>query len=241
MIRPMKTDIDGVTSVTGLMAFCKFPNWVQDLPWTATEFLAIPDQEDTLPVLNQTWLPRYLDAIEGLACPRFCPEPQDPNQIQETEETLEELISKAFNRTEEPGPYPPQVVTEDEEEVEQEDSGTEEEQATIPKAKITTWLDQLLNSRKYNPKVVKWENKEEGLFRVVDQKELARLWGEVKSNKKMNYDKFSRAMRYYYKRQELVIVRRKLVYKFGPRAPMFRNKSTGSSPPTARSGYSKRG
>ena len=33
---------------------------------------------------------------------------------------------------------------------------------------------------------------------------------------------FSRAMRYYYKRKELVIVRRKLIYQFGPRMKNWR-------------------
>ena len=33
---------------------------------------------------------------------------------------------------------------------------------------------------------------------------------------------YSRAMRYYYKRNELEIVRRKLIYKFGPRAAAWK-------------------
>lgn len=73
----------------------------------------------------------------------------------------------------------------DDEEIESNPDTTSTE-----KAKITVWLDRLINNPYYNPRVIKWENKEEGLFRIVDQTELARLWGEVKNNQSMTYDKF---------------------------------------------------
>ena len=35
-----------------------------------------------------------------------------------------------------------------------------------------------------------------GEFRLKDPEEVARLWGERKNKKNMNYDKLSRALRY---------------------------------------------
>jgi len=40
-----------------------------------------------------------------------------------------------------------------------------------------------------------WESKEQGVFRVVDSKRLAKLWGEHKHNKTMTYEKLSRSLR----------------------------------------------
>ena len=39
------------------------------------------------------------------------------------------------------------------------------------------------------------------MTRILDPKKLSELWGEKKnSNKKMDYDKLSRALRYYYEK-----------------------------------------
>ena len=43
----------------------------------------------------------------------------------------------------------------------------------------------------------RWENVEEGMFRIVDSIALANLWAIVKGNKSMNYEKLSRAMRLF--------------------------------------------
>ncbi len=92
----------------------------------------------------------------------------------------------------------------------------------MPKAKITVWLGKLLASPNHNPRVIRWEDESRLLFRIVDQDELARLWGEAKNNSEMTYEKISRAMRYYYRRDELEIVRKKLVYGFGPKSAVFK-------------------
>ncbi|KAI6177428.1 hypothetical protein M3Y97_00906200 [Aphelenchoides bicaudatus] len=74
------------------------------------------------------------------------------------------------------------------------------------------------------PSIVRWEDPEQGVFRIVESEKLARLWGEKKNNQKMTYEKLSRAMRTYYEKQILVPVPKtglypkKLVYKFGPGA-----------------------
>ena len=43
--------------------------------------------------------------------------------------------------------------------------------------------------------VSRWENIEEGEFRIVDSSMVAGLWAMVKGNTKMNYEKLSRAIR----------------------------------------------
>lgn len=41
----------------------------------------------------------------------------------------------------------------------------------------------------------RWEVEDEGEFRIVDSSKVAGLWATVKGNRKMNYEKLSRAMR----------------------------------------------
>ena len=65
----------------------------------------------------------------------------------------------------------------------------------LAKAKITRWLLKMLRSP-YHQSVVRWLDQSEGRFRILDQLELARLWGEAKCNPTMNYEKF----RYFIKR-----------------------------------------
>ena len=83
----------------------------------------------------------------------------------------------------------------------------------------------------------RWENIERGEFRIVNSSMVAKLWATVKGNKTMNYEKFSRAMRYnhfkkeeknhtiiflsrYYYRNKIfaIVENKRLVYKFGVNA-----------------------
>ena len=48
-----------------------------------------------------------------------------------------------------------------------------------------------------NAGCITWEGTN-GEFKLVDPDEVARRWGERKSKPNMNYDKLSRALRYYY-------------------------------------------
>ena len=41
-------------------------------------------------------------------------------------------------------------------------------------------------------------------FRIVNKEEIARRWGIIKNREKMNFDKFSRALRYYYNKRILI-------------------------------------
>ncbi|OQV15119.1 putative ETS-like proteinous factor [Hypsibius exemplaris] len=76
---------------------------------------------------------------------------------------------------------------------------------------------------KLNPKIVKWENQEQGVFRFVESEAVAKMWGEKKCNPRMTYEKLSRAMRYYYKSNILMpVIGRRLVYRFGAKATGWR-------------------
>ena len=41
-------------------------------------------------------------------------------------------------------------------------------------------------------------------FKIVNKEEVARLWGQIKNRDRMNFDKFSRALRYYYDKRILI-------------------------------------
>lgn len=65
-----------------------------------------------------------------------------------------------------------------------------------------------------NTAIVRWISKEEGTFRVVNSEGLAKLWGKHKNRPEMNYDKLSRAMRYYYHKNLLDKIPKRLCYQF---------------------------
>lgn len=61
---------------------------------------------------------------------------------------------------------------------------------------------------------IKWDGGR-GEFRMVDPEEVARKWGKRKNKPNMNYDKLSRALRYYYEKQILTKVQgKRYTYKF---------------------------
>lgn len=62
------------------------------------------------------------------------------------------------------------------------------------------FLQQLLNdpTQRYT-NYIAWKNHETGVFKIVDPAGLAKLWGIQKNHLSMNYDKMSRALRYYYR------------------------------------------
>ncbi|XP_077385691.1 ETS-related transcription factor Elf-3 [Festucalex cinctus] len=67
-----------------------------------------------------------------------------------------------------------------------------------------------------NQGLMKWEDRREGVFKFLKSEAVAQMWGQKKKNSSMTYEKLSRAMRYYYKREILERVDgRRLVYKFG--------------------------
>ncbi|KAM4796751.1 ETS-related transcription factor Elf-3 isoform 2-T2 [Rhinophrynus dorsalis] len=74
-----------------------------------------------------------------------------------------------------------------------------------------------------NEGLLKWEDRSEGVFKFLRSEAVAQLWGQKKKNASMTYEKLSRAMRYYYKREILERVDgRRLVYKFGKNSSGWR-------------------
>jgi hypothetical protein len=66
--------------------------------------------------------------------------------------------------------------------------------------------------------VIGWKNKAEGIFKIYNSVSVAGLWGRHKNKKNMNYDKMSRAMRYYYSKGIFEKIPGRLVYKFSQNA-----------------------
>uniref|UniRef100_H3BEZ1 ETS domain-containing protein n=1 Tax=Latimeria chalumnae TaxID=7897 RepID=H3BEZ1_LATCH len=79
---------------------------------------------------------------------------------------------------------------------------------------VTLWqfLRQLLDEKKED--LICWTSGE-GEFKLLNAEEVARLWGLRKNKTNMNYDKLSRALRYYYEKNIIKKVNgQKFVYKF---------------------------
>ncbi|NXW45149.1 ETV3L protein, partial [Nyctiprogne leucopyga] len=63
--------------------------------------------------------------------------------------------------------------------------------------------------------VIAWQQGEYGEFVIKDPEEVARLWGQRKCKPQMNYDKLSRALRYYYNKRILHKTKgKRFTYKF---------------------------
>ncbi|XP_062402144.1 ETS-related transcription factor Elf-3 isoform X1 [Sardina pilchardus] len=79
-----------------------------------------------------------------------------------------------------------------------------------------------------NQGLMKWEDRRDGVFKFLKSEAVAQLWGQKKKNSSMTYEKLSRAMRYYYKREILERVDgRRLVYKFGKNASGWKLEEVG--------------
>ncbi|XP_029947760.1 ETS-related transcription factor Elf-3 isoform X2 [Salarias fasciatus] len=79
-----------------------------------------------------------------------------------------------------------------------------------------------------NQGLMKWEDRHEGVFKFLKSEAVAQMWGQKKRNSSMTYEKLSRAMRYYYKRDILERVDgRRLVYKFGKNSSGWKMEEIG--------------
>ena len=87
--------------------------------------------------------------------------------------------------------------------------------AVQPTGQIQLWqflLELLAESAATN--IISWEGNG-GDFKMNDPDEVARRWGERKSKPNMNYDKMSRALRYYYDKNIMKKVHgKRYTYKF---------------------------
>ncbi|CAD5124926.1 DgyrCDS13170 [Dimorphilus gyrociliatus] len=80
---------------------------------------------------------------------------------------------------------------------------------------ITLWqfLFELLRNGTHKD-LIQWVNND-GEFKLVDAEKVAKLWGMRKNKVNMNYDKLSRALRYYYDKNIIKkVMGQKFVYKF---------------------------
>lgn len=66
--------------------------------------------------------------------------------------------------------------------------------------------------------IIRWLDKQRGVFKIEDSVRVAKLWGKRKNKPKMNYDKLSRSIRQYYKKGIMKKTDRsqRLVYQFCP-------------------------
>ncbi|XP_060133088.1 ETS domain-containing protein Elk-4 isoform X2 [Zootoca vivipara] len=86
---------------------------------------------------------------------------------------------------------------------------------TVMDSAITLWqfLLQLLQEPR-SKDIICWTSND-GEFKLLQAEEVARLWGIRKNKPSMNYDKLSRALRYYYVKNIIKKVNgQKFVYKF---------------------------
>lgn len=77
------------------------------------------------------------------------------------------------------------------------------------------FLLSLLRQPKFE-KHIKWIDQTRGIFKIEDSQEVARLWGLRKNRPNMNYDKLSRSIRQYYKKNIIKKPKEtsRLVYQF---------------------------
>ncbi|GAB0176589.1 ETS domain-containing protein Elk-3 [Grus japonensis] len=88
-------------------------------------------------------------------------------------------------------------------------------QALGMESAITLWqfLLQLLLDQKHEH-LICWTSND-GEFKLLKAEEVAKLWGLRKNKTNMNYDKLSRALRYYYDKNIIKkVIGQKFVYKF---------------------------
>lgn len=82
--------------------------------------------------------------------------------------------------------------------------------------KIIDFMLNILNDKRFKH-LAEWIDNE-GAFKIVDPDKLSYFWGETKRSKRqntMNYEKFSRALRYQYENGEMEKVKKKeYVFKF---------------------------
>ena len=74
----------------------------------------------------------------------------------------------------------------------------------------------LLDDEVYNPSTISWIDQDSMEFKVNNTQKLGILWGREKDNPTMNFDKLSRAIRFYYGKNVFQpVTNKRLIYKFG--------------------------
>ncbi|XP_062598758.1 ETS domain-containing protein Elk-3-like isoform X1 [Saccostrea cucullata] len=89
------------------------------------------------------------------------------------------------------------------------------QRGSVMDTNVTLWqfLLELLVGNQHS-EIIQWTNTE-GEFKLINAEEVAKLWGLRKNKLNMNYDKLSRALRYYYDKNIIKkVMGQKFVYKF---------------------------
>lgn len=80
------------------------------------------------------------------------------------------------------------------------------------------FMIQIMTDKRYRNLAV-WTDREKGTFRIIQSKQIAKLWGQEKNNKDMNYEKMSRALRFLRDNGHLVMPKpsKRLHFQFSER------------------------
>ncbi|KAK3091691.1 hypothetical protein FSP39_021915 [Pinctada imbricata] len=78
------------------------------------------------------------------------------------------------------------------------------------------FLKELLMQPSMYSNCIRWVNQEKGIFKIENSTRVAKLWGRRKNRPAMNYDKLSRSIRQYYKKNIIKKTEhsKRLVYQF---------------------------
>jgi len=100
---------------------------------------------------------------------------------------------------------------------------------SLDKIRLYEFVLQLLNEERSD--CIRWLCPNDGEFEITNSAKIAQLWGGVKKNPTMTYEKFARALRHYYKLGILVNYKHKekLRYKFSQEILLKNKKSLESS------------
>ncbi|CAG2105375.1 unnamed protein product [Medioppia subpectinata] len=115
---------------------------------------------------------------------------------------------------------------------------TSQRLATSGSGQIQLWQFLLeLLSESNNANCITWEGTN-GEFKLTDPDEVARRWGERKSKPNMNYDKLSRALRYYYDKNIMTKVHgKRYAYKFDFQGLAQATQPTAADPSAYKAAY----
>lgn len=97
------------------------------------------------------------------------------------------------------------------------------------------FLRDLLHDKKYNPDLLKWEDEEQGIFKIIKSEQVAKYWGMKKKKPRMSYEKMSRAIRfcrkegYFGKIPSDAKLPKKLIFKFGYKAKGWQNRDPNAN------------